>query len=105
MKRNVNVSDQIHRLRPMAGVAAQSITVSNAVVQLAALNENTVAVQLQVQDQPVRISFDGVNPTTTLGFVYAANSVLTISAQAAAAMKMIRSGGTDAVVYAQELTK
>jgi len=60
---------------------------------------------LQVQAQPVRITYDDSAPSATEGFRYDANATLMLSAAAAAGIKLIREGGTSATVYVQEFTR
>jgi len=61
--------EKIH-LIPTAGVTDQTLTVSNAVAELAALDEMTTHVLMSVATANVRFTIDGSDPSGTNGHVW-----------------------------------
>ena len=83
----------------------QALTVDATVggVQFAALHTDTDYVVLDIQDYNVRATFDGSAPTTSNGHLLVKEQgLITLSANAAKAMKMIRVSASDAVIHLTE---
>jgi len=89
---------------PTPGVADQTLTVANSVVQFSAFNSLTKFVVLDVQVADVRVTYDGSAPTTTNGHILFAGRSYTWSKAAAAAAKFIEDTTTDATIHASEFT-
>jgi len=91
---------------PTGGVADQPLlTVSNSAISLASsYDTKTRYIVLDVQDQDVRVTYDGSNPTTSNGHVLAAGTSYTWAKETALAAKVIRAGGTDAKIAQSEFT-
>lgn len=89
-------------LIPTPGVADQALVVTTAIIAFAAFNEESTHVLLTVSAQPVRVTFDGSDPTTDNGHVWAAGYEEVYTKEAAAAMQFYRDGGTDAYIHASE---
>jgi len=86
-----------------APVADQRITVTTAVISLAAFNSSTNLVVLDVQLADVMCTFDGSNPSSTNGHRLYAGSHFTWSKATATAAKFILQSGTqDAEIQASE---
>ncbi len=81
----------------------QQLTVSTSAVPLAAFPALTTQLYVNVQDQAVRVTFDGSAPTTTNGHVFASGYQELWSVSLATAAQFIRDNGTDAVVHATPL--
>lgn len=103
--RNVNVTNYVNEYIRTPGVIGRSVTAGNTATTLGALNAKTRYVLLQVQAQPVRLTYDGENPTSSVGFRYDANATLMLSVTAARGVKVIREGSSDATIYVQEFTR
>jgi hypothetical protein len=89
-----------------AGVSGQALTVSSAVVTLAAttaFNTLTQFVTVDVQTNDVYCTFGGDTPSTSNGHRLYAGQNYTWSKQAALSAKFIRASA-DAVLYASEWT-
>jgi hypothetical protein len=90
-----------------AGIAAKTFTVSTTAV--AALTANSVSpvsspfMLVEVQTAGVSVRFDGSDPTSSVGHVYASGTREVWSAQRWNAARFIRSGGSDATVFATPL--
>jgi len=90
-----------------SAVASQSLTVSTSVVSLGtAFSPSTNLVTFDVQDQDVRVRWDGTNPTSTAGHVLPAGTAYTWDAQQAAAAKFIRAStaSADATIFVSEFS-
>ena len=106
MYKNQVQANAFHEMIPVAGVAHRNLTVSNTALALVApLNEKTRYVLVSVNTEGVRVTFDGSAPTSTDGHLLAAGSERLLSREMAVALKMIRSGGTDANVTVTELSR
>jgi hypothetical protein len=82
----------------------QKTVSSTAVAMMAsALNANTSHVLFQVTGANVRATFDGTDPTTSLGFIYVDGTTGYLTKSMATACKMIRDDSTDAVIEIQQL--
>lgn len=103
--RNIQVVNADNELFPTPGVAGRVVTVGSAAVQLGAMNVRTRYVLLQVQAHPIRLTYDGTAPTDSVGLTYAAATQFVVNVSAAKAIKAIRSTGSDATVYVQEMTR
>jgi len=89
---------------PTPGVADQTLTVANSVVQFSAFNSLTKFVVLDVQVADVRVTYDDSAPTSTNGHILFAGRSYTWSKAAAAAAKFIEDTTTDATIHASEFT-
>jgi len=89
---------------PTPGVADQTLTVANSVVQFSAFNSLTKFVVLDVQVADVRVTYDGSTPSSTNGHILFAGRSYTWSKAAAAAAKFIEDTTTDATIHASEFT-
>jgi len=102
---NMNVGN--FHIKPVAGVLDEALTVDDTEggLQLDATvwTSATRYVLIQVQDNPVRVTFDGSAPTATNGFRYVANQIAEWSVPLARVAKFIREGAGDAVVHQQGL--
>lgn len=105
MGRNVKNTNLETEHMPTPGVLGRKITVADAVIDLGKLHGNTQYVWLQVQDQPIQVTFDGSDPAASTGFLYPATTFLKLSARMAAAAKLIRATGSSGAVYVQECTR
>jgi hypothetical protein len=94
-------------LRPST-VAAKTFTVSASVVPV--LTANSVAINaaqfvlVEVQVAGVSVRFDSVDPTASVGHLYASGSREVWSVQRWNMARFIRSSGSDATVFATPLT-
>jgi len=85
---------------PVVGVEHPDLTVSNAAKTLEddqTFNDKTERIFMTVEDQPVRITFDGSAPVGgSHGHRYVAGSTFTLRKAMARAVKIIRDGASDA---------
>lgn len=102
---------QIHCLYPRRaqsqGVALlnQSTAVSSSAVPVTGFAQTAVVlVTFQVQSGAVNARWDGVAPTASVGFNLTAGSTYTWDADMYNNAQFIKSGATDAVIYAAALT-
>lgn len=106
----VKVTNQEHNLVFQNGTTHKGFTVADTAGSLETLgsftfNANTEYVLIQIQSQPVRITFDGATtPTATVGFSYAAGTKEVWSIDKAKDALLVREGGTSADVELQEFT-
>lgn len=97
-------SNAFQQLKPVAGVAHKSITVSSTALGIGALHSQTKYVLLTVNTEGVRCTFDGSAPTSTDGHLLAAGAERLLSLESAVALKMIRATN-DANVAVSEFTR
>ena len=92
-------------LQPTPGADDHSITISTTVILGSAttLNLATAAVIWTVADADIRVTFNGVTPSATVGHLIKANSSGTWSKDLLATAKFIRAGAADAVLTASEV--
>lgn len=97
-----NVSSEMVRPNTSTELDDQ-LTVSTTAVSLTAANIATTCkyVRLQVQDNPVRVTYDGSTPTSTNGEYISPTQTTTLPRSTALQLKFIRASGADAVVWAQ----
>ena len=90
-------------VRPASSETDAMLTVSTVAVSFAAGDFATSCkyVLLQVQNNPVRVTYDGSAPTDSNGEYVLANQEKVVSRSLALAMRFIRSSNSDAVVWAQ----
>lgn len=97
-----------HRLIPMpfAPFAGESLTVSTTELPLTAATwkptdgPHAVAAYIVTEDQPVKWTVDGTTPTAAIGHeAPAGTEIVLLGARELANFQVIRSGGTDAVIY------
>lgn len=105
MNQSVKVMNLDYELRtvPASGAA---VTVAATVVALAAsVHAEATHVRLQVQDESVRMTLDGVDPVvaTNVGELLVAGDVRVLPRKDALACKLIREGANSAVVYVTSL--
>lgn len=82
-----------HRALPVTGAASPLVTLV-ASSSPAALNANTDTVQLQADGADIRITFDGTNPTASVGYLLRQTDVpLLVSRGEADAAKVIAPSG------------
>ena len=87
------------------GATDQGITVADTAIALGDLTaEATTHVLVTVSDQPIRVTFDGSDPTTSNGHYWAAAKEEVLTRELAAVMKMIRATGSSGYLHATELT-
>jgi hypothetical protein len=90
-----------------AGVSAKTFTVSTTVVAVSTANSLPIVgspfVLVEVQAQGVTVRFDGVDPTASVGHLYAAGTREVWSAQRWNAARFVRTGASDATVFATSL--
>jgi hypothetical protein len=95
---------------PNGAVAHQNGTVSSAVVTLPSLlaggtlHPDTRFVEISVENDDIRLTTNGTNPTSTLGRKVTADSSRVLSAAEAGQAKMIRVT-TDAVVQINQYSE
>jgi len=84
---------------------SQTLTVDATAggVQLSAFSADTTQVYVSVQDQAVRVTFDGSAPTTSHGHTLEVGYQELWSKDLATAAKFIRDNGTDGQVHASPL--
>ena len=102
-RQNVRVANKNSEMYPNAGVSEQELTVSTSVVSFDAFNELTTHVLITVNDEGVRVKFDGTDPTTSSGHALAAGTQKIWDRTLAGAAKFIRDGDSDATIYLTEL--
>jgi hypothetical protein len=97
--------------KPTPGITDQTLTVSDAVVQFAALNASTKVVVVSVEGAGAmgvyayaRATFDGSNPTSGNGHILEPQQYYLWSKEMAAAAKFIRAGIADCNLVLSELT-
>jgi hypothetical protein len=90
---------------PQNSAAHTQRTISNSAVAVInhTLNTQSSHVLVQFNGADARVTFDGTNPTTTLGFLFVNGSTAYWTPTMASAAKGIRAGATDVVVEIQEL--
>lgn len=90
-----------------AGVASKTFTVSTSAVAVATDNSVSITaaqfVLVEVQSAGVSVRFDGSDPTASVGHLYASGTREVWTAQRWNAARFIRSGGSDATVFASFL--
>jgi hypothetical protein len=92
-----------------SAVASQSLTVSTAAVAFATAYD-AVSVQFvtfDVQDNTVRVRWDGTDPTSTVGHILYAGQPYTWSTSMFNAAKFIRisTASADAIIFASPLAR
>lgn len=104
-----NVLHPLYPKRAMATtgspVASQSITVSTSAIGYTTLpNANSNLVTFDVQDNDVRVRWDGVDPTGTVGHILPAGTAYTWDKDQFIAAKFIRisTASADAIIFASE---
>ena len=88
-----------------APIASQSLTVSTAAVAFGtAFAARTQLVTFDIQDNDVRVRWDGTDPTGTVGHILPAGTAYTWAASQATAAKFIRisTASADGVIFASE---
>jgi hypothetical protein len=98
---NIRMTNAASEMRRFGAQAV--LDVSNAVVQFAAadISDDCKYVLIQVQAQPVRITYDDSDPTAAVGQRKVAGDEGIFLRETLLAMKFIREGATDAKVWAQ----
>lgn len=78
----------------------ERLAVADSVVTFAALHSDTKYCVLDIQTADVMATFDGSNPTTSNGHLLKAEQgLITMSANAVKALKLIRASGTSAAIH------
>jgi hypothetical protein len=102
---NVKVNNSSSEFKPPAASTQAMYTVSTAATTLATLGFTYPAgyqyVYLQVQANPVRITYDTTTPSATVGESVVALSRMTVRYDLAKTMKFIREGGADGTLFVQ----
>jgi hypothetical protein len=102
----MSVQDQVANWIPVPGAKDQHLAVSSAAVAFAALGETTKFCMINVQGGDVRMTLDGDDPVDgSVGGILKEGTYIYWARVAVEAMKFVRNGGTDAVVWMQEFTK
>lgn len=97
-----------HNIVAQKGTTHQGFAVADTAGTLETLGSFTFAddtnyVLIEVQAQPVRITFDGSTaPTASIGFSYSAGTKELWHVDRAKDAKLIREGGTNAAIELQE---
>ena len=68
-------------------------------------NSITKYIVLDIQDADVRVTYDGVAPTSSVGHILFAGRSYTWAVETARVAKFIRDGGTSAKIHASEFTQ
>jgi hypothetical protein len=103
---NVKINNSAIEFRPPVAAHVNK-TVSSSVVSFSASElpaANGSYVYLQVQDQNVRATYGGGDPTSTDGDLLAAGERTTLKRETVLAMKFIRAGASDGKIFAQQFT-
>ena len=103
--------------KPTTGVGDRQVTTSSSSGDLfgtggttvaagnsAAFNSLTRYIVLDVQVSDVRVTFDGVAPTTSVGHILFAGRSYTFAKETALAMLIINDTSTNATIHASEFT-
>jgi len=91
----------IQQMAPVAGGTAQRLTVSTAAVGFASsFPDNARYVLVEVQTNPLYVTFDGSTPSATNGYAYAAGTREIWSKAQAQLAKAVRQGAADGFLYA-----
>ena len=91
---------------PQYGAPHTQVTISSSAVDVLGtltLKPDTTHVLIQFTGANARVTFDGTNPTTSKGFIYADGSTAYLTIKMASAAKAIRDDGTDVILEVQEL--
>lgn len=102
---NVKINNQLTEYKVPAASTSFVKTVSSTATTLASLGVVFPAglqhLRLQVQTQPVRVTYDMTTPSATVGESLPALTTLTISSDVAGAIQLIREGASDATIFGQ----
>lgn len=93
-------ADNLNGLRPVE--AGGGTTISNTVVDAPALDDATSHVWWEIQDNPVKVRFDGTNPAAGTGLTLSAGDHGMWPRAVWEAAKFIRSDAADAELFRQE---
>lgn len=84
-------------------VASSSYVVSDAVTVFAALDGTSKKVRISINGaEGVMVTYDGTDPTTTVGELWKSGDIVVLDAPVAALLKLTRPGLLDASVYITE---
>jgi hypothetical protein len=92
-----------NNLVPVLGAADQALAVSDTVVGLAALHAHCTHVEFTVQGNPIRVRWDGTNPTSSVGHLLPVGATGTWRMEKAVAARFIRESG-DGVFYVSQMS-
>jgi len=98
-------------MKPTSGATDKRVTVSSTAITLngngsaPTFNAKTKFVYIDFQAQPIAVTFDGSDPTTTNGHFYTAGDDAVWSKAQAVAARFIRQTGTDGTIHASEFTE
>jgi hypothetical protein len=102
---NAKVNNSSIEFKPPVASTGQMYTVSTTATTLATLGFTFPAgyqyLRLQVQANPMRVTYDATTPTATVGQSVPALTVLDIRYDTAKAIKVIREGAADVTLYVQ----
>tara|TARA_R100001163_G_scaffold57980_1_gene46130 strand:+ start:2904 stop:3221 length:318 start_codon:yes stop_codon:yes gene_type:complete len=94
---------------PTSGATSATLqTIGSSAANLtnsATFNDRTKYIALDVQDNPVRVRFDGTDPTTSVGHLLQKNQSYTFSVATAKVARFIRDGSSDGKIFASEFTQ
>ena len=104
--RVASTQDSIVNWKPVPGVKAQHVAVSNVVATPGAMDPRTVFCIVNIQGGAIRTEFDGDDPVAgSHGCIMPAGTYMYWGVDMVRAMKFIRETSTNAVVWIQQCVK
>ena len=99
------ISNLAHNLTPLPDAAHSKVTISSTIIT--ASTSGVVAsgdyYRIQVETNPVRVTYSATNPDATTGLRYVAGAEILLSRAEWLAAKWIREGASDATLQVVQL--
>ena len=103
---NTRVNNLDKQMKPAIGGVDQSITIATTAIGIDATllaGNRTSYFMVTIDGADVRMRFDGVDPTATVGHFWADKTMRFLSKEMLLAAKFIRDDGTSALMHVSEL--